>query len=242
MKRRRLYALVFLAITTPLISYNLIIPMATEMPTSCPAIFADLKVTATGFAYVAGAPWFSPTQFVLKPGTTATIALDYVSTDNNLTQMFKQGFFGQAGSFALPYIFQAGGSDQLKANQLGINLTQTSLTFPSIHELVVTLNVSATTSARQGEYRMYFPSTCVSDSYLTVGSFPNVTPSFGVLAPAALILFDIGMGLLGDLFVFLFFRISNAGSREIQEGHTSKGSASRMGWRGLILHSAISDS
>jgi hypothetical protein len=215
MNRRGLYVLVFLAITTPLLSYNVVIPIATERPTSCPMLFADLKVTPTGFAYVANAPWFSPTQLVMKPGTTATIALDYVSSDNNLTQMFIRGFFGQAGSVALPFLYQPGGSDQLTANELGINFKQSSLTFPSIHELVVLLNVSATTSARQGEYRVYFPSTCGSNYYLTVGSLPNVIPSPGVLTPTVLVLFDIGMSLLGDIFLFLAFRISDAGSREI---------------------------
>jgi hypothetical protein len=219
MKRRWLYILVFLAITAPLLSYNLLIPMAMETPTMCPAIFADLNVKPTGFAYVAAAPWFSPAQLVLKPGTTATITLDYVSPDNNLTQMFGQGFFGKGGSF-VPYLYQAGASDQLTANELGIIFTQSSLTFPSIHELIVVMNVSATTTARQGEYGTYFPSTCGSD-YLTVGSLPNVAPSFGVLTPAALILFDISMGLLGDLFLFLAFRIRSG--RKSASPRTSNG-------------------
>jgi hypothetical protein len=162
--------------------------------------------------------------------------LDYVSSDNNLTQMFMQGYFGQAGSFALPYIFQAGGSDQLTANALGINFTQSSLTFPSIHELVVLLNLSATSFARQGEYRMVFPSTCISNFYLTIGSLPTVAPSFGVLTPAVLILFDIGVGLLGDLFLFLAFRISDARSHEILT-QKELGTAMSLGDRGQIFSS-----
>jgi hypothetical protein len=214
MKRRGLYVLVFLVITTPLLVYNVIIPGENLSPSGCRALFADLKVTPAGFAYVAGAPWFYLTQLVLKPGMTATITLDYVGSDNNLTQLFMQGEFGQAGGVALPFFLQSGSSSQLTANELGVNFTQSSLTFPSIHELVVTWKVSATTSTRQGEYGMYFPAWCGTGYYLTIGSLPNVAPTPGVLAPDALILFDMGLGLLGDLFLFLAFRISDARTHE----------------------------
>jgi len=223
MNRRGLYVLVFLAITVPLISYNVIIPGSSPTLSGCRALFADLKVTPAGFAYVASAPWFFLTQLVLKPGMTATITLDYVGSDNNLTQLFIQGDFGQAGSVALPFFLQSGSSSQFTANELGINFTQSSLTFPSIHELIVMWKVSATASTRQGEYGMYFPAWCGTGYYLTIGDLPNVVPMPGVLAPDALLLFDISMGLLGDLFLFLAFRISDARPHEIHEAGTSPG-------------------
>jgi hypothetical protein len=121
----------------------------------CPAIFADLSVTTNGFAYVAVPPWFSTGQLVLRPGTAATITLDYTSFDNNLTQLYSEPH-GPFGDFThIIYRYPIG--IVASSGESGISIAPQDVTFPSIHEMIVTLKASAAASAPQGTYVLGFP-------------------------------------------------------------------------------------
>ena len=203
MKRRTVYVLVFVLVTGSLLLYNVVLPYVTVAPTSCPAIFADLSMSSSGFAYSVGAPWFSPPQLVLAPGTAGTIILAYTSPMNNLSQMYQQphGAFG----FEYEYLFPVGSSNPVSINSTGVAIFLSNATFPTIHDADFSLVVNASAAARQGAYELYFPSTCGSTFYLVVGNFPYLLPTPGVLSPLSLILFDVLMGLLSVAVAYIAF-------------------------------------
>lgn len=205
MGRRALYVIIFLIVTGSLLLYNLILPSLIATPRSCPAIFANLNSSTSGFAIAGGEPWFSPPQLVLAPGTTATITLTYTSPLNNLSQMYQQphGAFG----FGYQYIYPVGSTNTLPINGTGIGISLSNASFPSIHEAIFVLNVSAKASARQGAYGLGFPSTCGYDYYLVVGNLPYLLPTPGVLSPLSLIISDVLMGLLSVVVAHLALKL-----------------------------------
>ena len=78
---------------------------------------------------------------------------------------------------------------------------------------VVMLDVTTTISARHGVYLLPFPSTCGCNYLLTVGDTPDIAPVPGILSPLALILFDLALGALGDLVLFIVLRVSDKRAR-----------------------------
>lgn len=222
MKRRTIYIAVFLVVTGLLLLYNVILPSTVEAPVACPGIFASLNVNASGFAYQVGEPWFAHTQLVLPPGTGATITLTYTSAMNNLSAMYLQprGVFG----FEYQYLFPVGSPNALSINGTGIAISLSNASFPSIHEAVFTISVSAGASARQGTYDLFFPSTCGSGYYLVVGSSPYLLPTPDFLGPLALVVFDVLIGLFGVLVVHVVLtlygrRKGQLSSSEEEAGH-----------------------
>ncbi len=202
--------MIFLIVTGSLLLHNVILPSLTAKATSCPAIFADLNSSASGFVYAVGEPWFSPPQLVLAPGTTVTITLTYTSQLNNLSQLYRQphGAFG----FDYQYIFPVRSTNPLPANGTGIGISLAKASFPSVHEAIFILNVSAKASARQGAYSLGFPSTCGDTYYLVVGNLPYLLPVPGVLSPLALVVFDLLMGSLAVAVVHLALRLYDRAS------------------------------
>jgi hypothetical protein len=220
-ERPTLYFLVFVLVTGPLLTYNVVLPSVEVRIQSCPAIFADLSVDASGFTYAVGEPWLSAPQLVLPQSSTAKIILTYTSFGNNLSQMYLEprGAFG----FDYKYLYPVGSSSPLKTEGTGISIAVTNTSFPSIHEAVFVLTVSASASARQGAYGIWFPSTCGDGYYLVVGNVPYLLPTPGVLSPLSLVIFDVLVGSLAVLVVHFVLTLHDGRRKRPSDGDEGAG-------------------
>jgi hypothetical protein len=141
--------------------------------TGCPAIIAKLNITSQGFPYVVQSPSY---EFVLAPGSNGTIVLNYTGLDDNNMKSFLESPPGNM--FAYPYLDRAGSDGygysggQVLTNETGILIAEENISYQGAHtQAVVTLDISASSSAQQGAYMLTFPSSC-NRYYLVVGQAP----------------------------------------------------------------------
>jgi hypothetical protein len=129
-----------------------------------PDIFATVSFpSASGFVTV-----FHPTsgtiEFVLLPNSVGQITVSYTSQSNNLT-MFS--FTGLVPVLKVDLSTGALGADS------GLNVTQSSLTWVSIHKVNVTYTI--TSGTENGLYVLELPSTILS-TIVNVGTQPYTGP------------------------------------------------------------------
>jgi hypothetical protein len=129
-----------------------------------PNIFATVSFpSASGFVTTVY-PTSGTIEFVLLPNSVGQITVSYTSQSNNLT-MFS--FPDQ-----IPVLKVDLSTGDLAADS-GLNVTQSSLTWVSIHQLDVKYNI--TSGADNGLYVLELPSTILS-TIVNVGTQPYTGP------------------------------------------------------------------
>jgi hypothetical protein len=140
------------------------IPAIGGTPMGGPAIVATVSfLSAKGFVTIIH-PTPSTTEFVLPPNSVGQITVSYASQSNNLT-MFSLTDPVPAGKVDLST--GSIGTDQ------GLNVTQSSLTWVSIHQLIV--NYTITSGESNGLYVLGLPQTILT-TIVNVGTQPYTGP------------------------------------------------------------------
>jgi hypothetical protein len=162
-------ALIGLSLITPVVFSPYIASLAIH---SCPLILANVDFQGLDFVVSVGPPLYSWPQFVLKPGSTATLMVTYESRPG-----LRLHFEHSTGS--LPsYVIYWGtiGNDTIRAwNQTGLQISDSSIVYPDNSTARLTYEVSSNSSSPQGTHMLSWSSTCYGDNnspwiLLTVGS------------------------------------------------------------------------
>ena len=148
-------------------------PLAARPPDhQCPAILANVSFQGSGFVSGVGPPFYAWPQFVLSPGTTATLVVTYRSFGNNVVDLFRS-LSPSSGLFS--YYGATDKSGFGAWNQTGVQIQLSRIMYEDNLTAHLFYDVKANSSAPQTTHILSWFSTCYGLNsspwiLLTVGS------------------------------------------------------------------------
>ena len=160
-------------------------------PPSCFGI--SVSYVGSGFSYTLERPLFGATQYILPPGSSASLEVTYDAPHGNLTQVLNPPGIGLSHD-AIGVVGKVnsvnGSFTETRTSDVGLNFVLSSMSFSGIVRAVLTYVISATRASVLATFFVPLPQFCFSPLFLTVGYFPYLGPlPFRILQPILFILY-----------------------------------------------------
>lgn len=168
---------------------------------SCPAGVLIRSYTPHGFPTVVGPPLFSVPQFVMNPGTNASLTVALSPYDgNNLTQLINGGYYN-ANYTQIERIAHFNTVSLVALTGTGVSITASKLVQESPEQAVENLTIVASPSADQTSYDLGSLD-CPGAVILTIGYLPYWEPFIGIVQPVTFLVSVMIAGAIATVYAF----------------------------------------